>query len=113
MFPASALQGTETLISIVSFSLHLLILNLGKKKSLPESPCILLISSEPHTVFHVLEKIPGHHLIKTVPNRVLLDAEPPTIQAGSLENWQIKDRSWEDKELALFYTRRGEPFFLQ
>lgn len=30
--------------------------------------------------------------------------------AGSLQHWQIKDRSREDKESALFYTRRGKPF---
>lgn len=67
-----------------------------------------MISSEPHTVFHIY--CPGHHFNKDSPYRVLLDAEPLTTQAGSLENWQINDRSWEDKESALFYWKRGSLF---
>lgn len=94
-------------------------LNLGKKKKNNKKlPCVLLMnSSKPHTHTYSFSCFKGRAFAqattftKATPYRTAgcRASIPQPHSPGILAHWQIKDRSQEDKESALFYTRGGKP----
>lgn len=93
-------------------------LNLGKKKQQQKTSLRpvdeQLKATHTHIQFFMFQRAclcPGHHLYKGNPYRTAgcRASIPQPHSPGILAHWQIKDRSQEDKESALFYTRGGKP----
>lgn len=96
-------------------------LNLGKKKNQQKTSLRpvdeQLKATHTHIQFFMFQRTclcPGHHLYKGNPYRTAgcRASIPQPHSPGILAHWQIKDRSQEDKESALFQRGEALSFFL-